>query len=212
MEADLAGMSRYAEPQPPTVRPGELDMDNPESFETVNASWPPSTLSNGLLAHRFNALPAHKHNFQNFTNYSTVEGLRGNNASQNLDTLATVSAIHSEIDATRAVSSLGHGHASDIPSLTSPNGHSIYQSIEAHQDLNEDTIFIKKLAEFKNLSAEERKEYLLQAENLRSDGRASGDMEHDDGSSGSSPGPKSSKNDYICFTCGKGYGKKASLT
>lgn len=210
MEADLAGMSRYAEPQPPTVRPGELDMGNPETLETTNAAWlHPTTLSGGLPAHRSNALPARERNAQNFINYSNFNGLRGDNVSlQNLDALATVSAIHPAIDATRTVSSLGHGYASNISSsLASPDGQLVYNSIEAHQGLDDPSLR-EKLAIFENATVEERRKIL---EILGPDGLAGIDMEHDDGSSGSSPGPQVREKNKVCSKCGKRFEKKASL-
>jgi hypothetical protein len=202
-------MSRYAEPQPPTVRPGELDMGNSESLGTVGAAWLQPTLSGGLVAHRPDDIPAHQGGSQNPINYSSFNGLRGNSVlSQNLDTLAIVSAIHPTINAKRTVSSLSHGYASNISSsLASPDGKLDYNGIEAQHSLN-DPSFLSKLAIFQNATDEERKKIL---EVINSDGLAGGDMEHDDGSSGSSPSSQIKEKNKVCSSCGKGFEKKASL-
>lgn len=205
----MAGMSRYAaEPQPPTVRPGELDMDNPDSLVTHNAAWLLSALSDEPLAHRSDSIPARDRRSQIPVNYSSFHGRRGNNApSQNLDTRATFSAIHPALGAT-TVSSPGHGYASNISSsLASPARQMVYNDAETEQTFH-NLSFSDKVAIFENAPDEERKRIL---EIIGPDGLRVANMEHDDRSSASSPGPRTKKRNKVCTTCGKAFEKKASL-
>lgn len=216
MDVDLAGMSRpYSEPQPPTVRPEELDMDNSEAFETADDPWLPSNLSGGHLAHRSSALPArHRHNSQNYIEHSSLNNVRGTDASfRPLDTLAAVSEFHPTIDANRTVLSRGHGQISNTTSsLTSPNGRLVYNSIEAQQEGPKDSDFRSMLErfDFDNASSEQRRKIL---QILSSDGLTGG-MEDDVETSGSSTGSQGSQNPYPCLKsgCHKSFVKKAALT
>lgn len=215
MDADLVGMSRsYAEPQPPTVRLEELDMDNSEAFDTADDSWLSLNLSGGHLAHRSSALPARHRNSQNFIDYSSLNNVRGSNASlHNLTTLAAVSEFHPTIEANRTVFSQGHGQTSNTPSsLASPNGQTAYKSKDLNQGGSNNPVFRATLAkfDFDNASNEKRKKIL---ELLASDG-LTGDMGHDDETSESSSGSQGSKNPHPCLKpgCHKSFVKKAGLT
>ncbi|TID16450.1 C2H2 type zinc finger domain protein [Venturia nashicola] len=216
MDADLAGISRpYAEPQPSTVCPEELDLDNSETFETGDDPWLPLNLSGGHLAHRFSALPArHRHNSENFVDYSGFDNGRGNDASMEpLDTLAAVSEFHPTIDANRTVSSRGYGHTSNTTShLTSVNGQMVSNSMDAQQEGSKDPVFRAMLArfDFDNASNEKRRKIL---QLLNSDG-LSGGIEDDEETSESSNGSQESQNLYPCLKsgCHKSFVKKTALT
>lgn len=214
MDADLAGISRsYAEPQPPTVRPEELDIDNSEAFEMADDPWLHPNLSGVHLAHRSSALPARHRNPQTFNDFSSLNNTRGHDALLHpLSTLAAVSEFHPTLEANRTVLSQGYGHNTETTSsLTSPNGQMVYSSIEARKGESKDPMFRAMLAkfDFDNASNEKRRKILKL---LNSDGLTSG-ME-DDETSKSSTASQGSQNPYPCLKsgCNKSFIKKAALT
>lgn len=202
-------MSRYAEPQPPTVSPGELDMANSDTFEsTPNESWFHPTLLGEHPAHRFHALSARGRRSQNFVDHSSVNSFGANDTSHDLNALATPSGYHPPIEATRTVSSRGHGRASDIPSsLAFTDGPMVYNSNELLRRLNNPSF----TTTFNNASIKKRKEIIerLKAENLNGE-----DMEHDEECSESSYGSQRRQEKYPCPEpgCHKSFPKKATLT
>ncbi|QDS67837.1 hypothetical protein FKW77_007399 [Venturia effusa] len=214
MDAELAGMSQsYSEPQPPTIRPEELEMASSDTFDTADDSWLHANLSGGPLAHRSSALPAPLRHPQNFADHSSINKVCRNNASShNLNTLAAISEIYPTIEADKNVFPRGHGHDPHTLSSLKASDEADYNDSGAQEENSSDRAFEEILARFNfNNASNETRKKILQLVNA---GGPEDEMERNEEILEASSGSQGSRNPYPCpkAGCPKSFAKKASLT